>query len=179
MGHTFQVITRTLPFTRAASTSGKLIHGLTRKALLPCCCSGAGWGFTLACCLSFFCSLRSFRFSDTASRSGVGSRVSSSITSDSLDLQIRGRADTRGAKSRASENRIEMGADLVFGCLHPGPGPAFLFRLPSPTPTSTYGDIGQGLPGFRNDAPTEAHSKFFSLPPPLGTPGGPKRLTHA
>jgi hypothetical protein len=173
MGHTFQLITRTLSLTRASSISGKFIHGLARKRLLFGCCCGAGWGFAWACCLTFFRSLRSFRFSDTVSRSGVNSRVLSSMVNDNLAVQSRGPADAWGANERVRENRVET-ADLVFGCLR------LAFRIPLPLTVTdsdsdtTCGAIGQGTPGFRNNAPAQACDELHSLPPSLGTLGRAK-----
>lgn len=178
MGHTFQLITRTLSLTRASSISGKFIHGLARKRLLFGCCCGVGWGFAWACCLTFFRSLRSFRFSDTASRSGVNSRVLSSIVNDNLAVQSRGPVDAWGVNERVRENRVET-ADLVFGCLR------LAFRIPLPLTVTdadtetdtTCGAIGQGTPGFRNNVPAQACDELYSLPPSLGTPGAATAFT--
>ena len=140
MGHTFQVITRTLSLVRTSSASGKFIHGLARKRPFSCCCGGAGWGFALGCFFRSLRSLRSFRFSDTAGCSGVNSCVSFSIASDGLAVQIRGQADARGANERTRDNRVD--GDLVFGCLR------FPARIPLPltvTDTNTTCEaIGQG-----------------------------------
>ena len=173
MGHTFQVITRTLSLVRTSSASGKFIHGLARKRPLSGCCGGAGWEFALGCFFRSLRSLCSFRFSDTAGCSGVNSCVLFSIASDSLAVQIRGQADARGANKRARENRVN--GDLVFGCLR------FPVRIPLPLtvtePIRLARPLGREVAWVRNNAPTEACGKFFSPPPSLGTPDDTAALT--
>ena len=89
MGHTFQVITRTLCWIRVLSTSGNCIHCLAR--MLPLSGREGGDLFRWASCSSFFRSFRSFRsfrFWDRATSSGVGSCIPVSMAKNGPPEQI-------------------------------------------------------------------------------------------